>query len=155
MLLLRWEVVSPSSNPPNWRSTHYRLSATPFLIHSQLPSTSGCSPLHPQPEEAPCRYDRTGLIWLYTYYMTLYEEILNNRKRIHVLHLHLNWTGDLLFMDTESNDAVLWWCREDCSGRSLNRAEWPMKVWNSQLQEAAIGFEPETFQTRKLEWEPP
>jgi hypothetical protein len=37
-------------------------AATAFLIHSQLPSTSGGRLLHPQPEDAPCSADRGPII---------------------------------------------------------------------------------------------
>jgi hypothetical protein len=35
-----------------------------YLLHSQLPSTSGGRLLHPQPEDVPCRGDMGHLTWL-------------------------------------------------------------------------------------------
>jgi hypothetical protein len=47
--------LPPSTQPPSWRTTPCRLSATAYSIHSQLPSMSAGRLLHPQPEDAPCR----------------------------------------------------------------------------------------------------
>jgi hypothetical protein len=38
---LRWGIISSPAQPPNWRTTPYRLSATAYSIYSQLSSTSG------------------------------------------------------------------------------------------------------------------
>jgi hypothetical protein len=51
---LRWGVVSPRPTP-SWRATPCRLSATVYLIYSQLPFISWGRLLHPQPEDAPCQ----------------------------------------------------------------------------------------------------
>jgi hypothetical protein len=55
------------AQPPNWRTTHCRLSATACSIYSQLHSISRGRLLYPQPEVAPSRGEngpvisRTGL----------------------------------------------------------------------------------------------
>jgi hypothetical protein len=53
MVLFTVGVVSPPAQPPRWRNTYGRPSATAHSIYSQLPSTSGDRLLHPQPEDAP------------------------------------------------------------------------------------------------------
>jgi hypothetical protein len=42
----------PYAHPPSWRTSPFRLSATAYSIHSQLPSISIGRLLHPQPEDA-------------------------------------------------------------------------------------------------------
>ena len=37
---LWWQVISTSPNPPSWRPTPFRLSATTYSIYSQLPAIS-------------------------------------------------------------------------------------------------------------------
>jgi hypothetical protein len=49
------------AQPPSWRTTPYRLSATAYSIYSHLPYISGGRLLRPQPEDAPCRGDRGPL----------------------------------------------------------------------------------------------
>jgi hypothetical protein len=51
---LRWGLLAPAQ-PPSWKATPCRLSATAYSIYSQLPSISGDRLPHPQPEDAPCR----------------------------------------------------------------------------------------------------
>jgi hypothetical protein len=55
------EELLPLAQPPKWRTTLFRLSATACSIYSQLPSVSGDRHRHPQPEDAPCRGDRDPL----------------------------------------------------------------------------------------------
>jgi hypothetical protein len=45
------------AQPPSWRVTPCRLSATAYSTYSQLPSISGGRLLYPQPEDAPCSSD--------------------------------------------------------------------------------------------------
>jgi hypothetical protein len=42
--VLRWGVVSPTPNPPCWRTTPYWLSETAYSVNSQLPSVTGGLP---------------------------------------------------------------------------------------------------------------
>jgi hypothetical protein len=51
------ELLAPPQ-PPSWRTTPCRLSATAYSIYSQLPTIPGGRLLHPQPEDAPCRGDK-------------------------------------------------------------------------------------------------
>jgi hypothetical protein len=46
------------AQPPSWRTTPCRLSATAYSIYLQPPSISGGCLLHPQPEDMPCRGDK-------------------------------------------------------------------------------------------------
>jgi hypothetical protein len=50
-------VVSPLPDPPSWRTTHFRLSATAYSIYSQLTFLPEGLLLYPQPEDAPCSGD--------------------------------------------------------------------------------------------------
>jgi hypothetical protein len=54
------------AQPPSWRTTPRRLSATAYSIHSQLPFISGGRRLYPQPEEAPCPGDTGPFFTAYT-----------------------------------------------------------------------------------------
>jgi len=47
----------PLAQPPSWRTTFSRLSATAYSIYLHLPSISGGRLLHPQPEDALYRGD--------------------------------------------------------------------------------------------------
>ncbi|XP_069668946.1 dynein axonemal heavy chain 6 isoform X3 [Periplaneta americana] len=58
MLLKALKEEKPFIQPPSWRTTPHRLSATAYSIYSQLPSISGGRLLDPQPEDSPCRGDR-------------------------------------------------------------------------------------------------
>jgi hypothetical protein len=43
-----WGGLIAPAQPPSWRTTHCRLSATAYSIYSQLPSTSGSRLLYPR-----------------------------------------------------------------------------------------------------------
>jgi hypothetical protein len=47
-------VVIPLAEPPSWRTTPCRLSATASSVYTRLPSISGGLLLNPQPEVASC-----------------------------------------------------------------------------------------------------
>jgi hypothetical protein len=57
----------------SYKTTPYRLSATAQSIYSQLISVSGCSLLHPQPEDAPCRPNRLIMALCAVFYDLLLE----------------------------------------------------------------------------------
>jgi hypothetical protein len=46
---------TPNAQPSRWRTAPCRLSATAYLVYSQLSSISRGRLLHPQPDDAPCR----------------------------------------------------------------------------------------------------
>jgi hypothetical protein len=53
------EEMLPHAQPPSWRTTPCRLSATAYSIYLQLSSISGGLLLHPQPpEDVPCSGDK-------------------------------------------------------------------------------------------------
>lgn len=55
-LFLRWEVVSPTLNPPSWRTTPCQMFPTTSLVLSQLSFIGRL--LHPQPEGVSCLGDK-------------------------------------------------------------------------------------------------
>jgi hypothetical protein len=50
-LIFYGEQLLAHAQPPSWRTTPFRLSATAYSIYSQLPSISGGRLLHPQPKD--------------------------------------------------------------------------------------------------------
>jgi hypothetical protein len=52
------EELKSHAQPPSWRTTPCRLSATAYSVYSQPPSIYGGRLLHPQPEDAPCHGDK-------------------------------------------------------------------------------------------------
>jgi hypothetical protein len=73
-LLFRVRSFIPTPNPPSWRITPWPLPATAYSIYLQLPSKTGGSLLHPQPEDAPCRGDKwpTWRSNMYAYNIYIY-----------------------------------------------------------------------------------
>jgi hypothetical protein len=96
----------------SWRTTPCRLSATAYSIHSQLPTISGATLLHPQPEDAPCCGNRDRLIVGF-----LTDEIYCETRVFHCLpklSIHYGmeqqyctpgYTQDILFVAYEERNA--------------------------------------------------
>ena len=93
---LRWGVVSSSPNPPSWRTTNCRLSATAYPIHSQLPSTLEAVPPSPTWGRAMPRWQeptyhiitRPNLILRRLWFMWRLIKLKVRPRAYSLLHLH-------------------------------------------------------------------